>query len=73
MVGPGTSEAERDEAGLRLKVGFVLLVGASGGLVALQADGSMVQLGVAVVAGVLLGLALATFLQRLAGQFYRTN
>ncbi|MFB6301402.1 MAG: hypothetical protein ABEH78_00860 [Haloferacaceae archaeon] len=71
MVGPSTTEAERNEAGLRLKVAFVLLVGASGGLVALQADGSTVQLGVAVGGGLLLGLALVTFLQRLAGQFYR--
>jgi hypothetical protein len=73
MVGPSITDAERDAAGLWLKVGIVLLVAASGGLVAFQADGSSVQIGVATGAALLIGLLLVAFLQRLAGEFYRTN
>ncbi|MFB6281899.1 MAG: hypothetical protein ABEH40_07770 [Haloferacaceae archaeon] len=73
MVGPSTTPEERAEASLRLKVGFVLLLGASGALVALQAGGSAVHLGVAAGGGLLLGLALVAFLQRLAEEFYRSS
>ncbi|MFB6079401.1 MAG: hypothetical protein ABEJ81_00115 [Haloferacaceae archaeon] len=73
MVGPSLSDEERDAASLRLKAGFVLLVAASGGLVALQAGGSLAELGVAVGAALLLGIALVLFLQRLAGEFYESS
>ena len=73
MVGPSLTDEERDTASLRLKVAFVLLVAVSGGLVAFQAGGSTAQLGAAVGAALLIGLALVAFLQRLADEFYRSN
>lgn len=73
MVGPSHTEEERDVAGLRLKIGFVLLVAASGGLVALWAGGSGAQVGIAVGAALVLGLALVAFLKRLAAEFYPSS
>lgn len=69
MVGPSLSDEERDAANLRLKVGFVLLVTASGGLVALQAGGTPVQLLGGVTGGLAVGLALLWFLVRWGREF----
>ncbi|MEZ3144512.1 hypothetical protein [Halobaculum sp. MBLA0143] len=55
MVGPSTTPAERDAARTRMKVGFVALVAGSGGLVAVRAGATPVQLVGAVVAGALVG------------------
>ena len=55
MVGPSTTPAERDAARTRLKIGFVALVAASGGLVAVQVGATLVQIVVAVVAAALVG------------------
>ncbi|MFB6131218.1 MAG: hypothetical protein ABEJ28_10400 [Salinigranum sp.] len=65
MVGPSLSDEERDQANLRLRVAFVLLVGVSGGLVALQADASPLQLAGAVAAGLVVGAVLLLFLIRI--------
>ena len=73
MVGPSLSEEERDVANLRIKVGFVLLIGLSGGLVALGADGNLLQLAVGVGAGIAVGLALLFFMLRMARQLRETN
>lgn len=73
MVGPSLSDEERTLANTRLKLGFVLLVAASAGLVALQAGGSPFQLGVAVGAGLGIGLALLGFLVRLGREFRRSS
>lgn len=62
MVGPSYTEEERRLASLRLKLGFVLLVGASGALVALQVDGSLVQLVGGFVGGLVVGVLLLAFL-----------
>lgn len=64
MVGPSTSEDDRSRSALRLKAGFVLLVGASAGIVAYRADATLAQAAVVVVAGLLLGLALVWFVAR---------
>lgn len=71
MVGPSMTDEERRAAGLRLKVGFVALVGASAGLVALQVDSSLPQLAAAVAGGVAVGAVLIWYLTRLGGQFGR--
>jgi ABC-type transport system involved in cytochrome c biogenesis permease component len=73
MVGPSLSDEERTLANARLKLGFVLLVAASAGLVALQVGGSPLQLGAAVGAGLALGLALLAFLLRLGREFRRSS
>jgi hypothetical protein len=69
MVGPSLSDEQRDAANWRLKVGFVLLVTASGGLVALQAGGSLVQLVGGLVGGLALGAVLLWFLVRWGREF----
>ena len=66
MVGPTYTEEDKAALSRRLQAGFVLLVGASGGLVALQAEPTLLQLGTAVLAGLLVGLGLLWFLLRTA-------
>jgi hypothetical protein len=69
MVGPSLTPEERDVANLRLKVGFVVLVAVSAGLVAVQARASLAGVGVALVGGTLLGLVLLWFLVRWGREF----
>jgi hypothetical protein len=57
VVGP-IPDAERGSFLRRVKAGFALLVGLSGGLMALQAEAGAVTVGVATLAGVGLGAAL---------------
>jgi ammonia channel protein AmtB len=64
VVGPSFTPEERDVANLRLKAGFVLLVAASAGLVAVQAEASLAQLVGALAVGLLVGLALLAFMIR---------
>lgn len=71
MVGPSITDDERDLANQRLQIGFVLLVGLSGGLVALQTGGSPLQIGAIVAASVVLGLLLLLWLRRWSAQFRR--
>ena len=68
MVGPSSSEAERDRSRRRLVAGFVALVGVSAGLVALQADPSPVELTGAVALGALIGAVLVRYVLRLAAE-----
>lgn len=72
MVGSSISEDDRTTFSRRFRVGFVLLVAASGGLVTLQADPTPMQFGAAVVAGLVVGLALLGFLLRSARQLRET-
>ena len=65
MVGPA-SEEEKNEAMTRLKASIVVLVGASAGLITLSGGGSVVQVGVAVAAGLVVGVALLAYLVRIA-------
>jgi hypothetical protein len=69
MVGPSITDDERRVANLRLQIGFVVLVGLSGGLVALQAGASTLQIGAAVVGAFVLGGALLLWLRRWSAQF----
>jgi ABC-type nickel/cobalt efflux system permease component RcnA len=60
MVGPTTRE-ERRSASRRLKLGFVLLVGLSGGLITLQGDVSLLVSVLAVLAGLFVGVVMVVF------------
>jgi hypothetical protein len=71
MVGPSITDDERRVANLRLQIGFVVLVGLSGGLVALQAGASTLQVGLAVVGALVLGGLLLLWLRRWSAQFRR--
>ncbi|WP_318569225.1 hypothetical protein [Salinigranum marinum] len=71
MVGPSITDDERRLANRRLQLGFVVLVGVSAGLVALQAGASTLQVGIAAVAGFGLGGALLLWLRRWSAQFRR--
>ena len=64
MVGPSTTDDERRTAALRFKVGFVLLVGLSGGLVAVSVDATTTQIAVVVAGGLVVGAALMWWLLR---------
>jgi len=66
MVGPSVSDDERRTLSARLRVGFVLLVGASGGLVALQAGAGPVAILLGAAGGTVVGLALVVYLSRIA-------
>ncbi|MFB6090978.1 MAG: hypothetical protein ABEJ97_07960 [Halobellus sp.] len=63
------SDSERDLASRRLKLGFVALVAASGGLIAVQAGGSLPVVAAGVVGGLALGTALLWFLLRWWAEF----
>lgn len=65
MVGPSISDEERDAANRRLQIGFVLLVGASGGLVAAEAGATPVQMAGGIAAGLVVGGALLWFVVRM--------
>lgn len=68
MVGPSLSDDEQSSANAQLRLGFILLVGISGGLVALQTGGSLEQIGVFALAGLILGWVLSKFLSSLASE-----
>ncbi len=71
MVGPSITDDERRIANTRIQVGFVVLVGLSGGLVAIQAGATPLQIGAAVVGGLVLGGVLLFWLRRWSAQFRR--
>lgn len=64
MVGPSITKEERDATNRRLKIGLVLLIGASGGLVSLQADPTPGQIAVTVAVSLVIGAALTWFVVR---------
>ena len=68
MVGPSLSDDELRAASLRLRVFFVLLVGFSAGLVAFSGGATLVQTGVAALAGLVVGGVLLWFLVRMGQQ-----
>ena len=61
MVGP-MSDEDKAAAMNRLKVGVVLLVGASAGLITLSGGGSLLEVAVGVVAGLVVGAVLMAYL-----------
>lgn len=65
MVGPASDDEKR--AGMaRLRFGVVVLVGASAGLITMSGGGSLLEVGVAVVAGLAVGAALFAYLVHIA-------
>jgi len=66
MVGPSRDEDPNRAGRTQLKVGIVLLVGASAGLVALSRGGTLVEVGVALAGGLAVGTALLAYLVRIA-------
>ncbi|WP_142858701.1 hypothetical protein [Salinigranum halophilum] len=71
MVGPSITDDERQVAYTRLQVGFVVLVGVSGGLVAAQAGAAPLQVGLAIGGALVLGGVLLLWLRRWSAQFRR--
>lgn len=70
MVDSSITDEQRRSFRRRLAGGFVLLVGASAGLVAVRAQASAIEIGVAIAVGLVLGGALAWYLARI-GQKYK--
>lgn len=64
MVGSSLTDDEKETANTRLKVGFVVLVAASMGLMALQVDPTPLQLAVVVAVGLVVGVGLLWFVLR---------
>jgi lysozyme family protein len=64
MVGSSLTDDEKDTANTRLKAGFVLLVAASMGLMALQVDPTPLQLAAVFVVGIVVGVGLLWFVLR---------
>jgi len=64
MVGSSLTDDEKETANTRLKIGFVLLVAASMGLMALQVDPTPLQLAVVIAVGLVVGVALLWFVLR---------
>jgi membrane protein YdbS with pleckstrin-like domain len=62
MVGPSLTDEEQRVASMRFKIAFVLVVGFSAGIIAFQTQGSLVQVAVATVAGIVLGVLLIVYL-----------
>lgn len=73
MSGPSTTEAEREALSRRLQVGFVVLVAASGALVAVQAGADPVLIGVGGLAGGIVGAVLAWYLWAIGAGALRGN
>lgn len=71
MVGPSLSEERRRVVSRRLKLGFVGLVGASAGLVALGGGATTVQALVAIGAGLVLGGVLLWYLVSVGQEWRR--
>ncbi|WP_277553007.1 hypothetical protein [Halobaculum limi] len=69
MVGPSITKAERDATNRRLKIGMVLLIGLSGGLVSLQVDPTPMQVVAAVAVSLVIGAALTWFVVRTLEEF----
>jgi len=72
MVGPSLSDDDRQVASRRLRLGFVALVGCSGGLIALAAGATPTGALAAGAAGLLIGTALLAYLRRV-GREWRTS
>ncbi|RJX48868.1 hypothetical protein [Halonotius pteroides] len=64
MVGSSLTDDEKDTANTRLKAGFVLLVAASMGLMALQVDPTPLQLAAVFAVGIVVGVGLLWFVLR---------
>jgi hypothetical protein len=61
MVGPPSGEEKRGGMN-RLKIGIVVVVGLSAGLITVSGGGSAVQVAIAVLAGLVIGAGLLKYL-----------
>ena len=66
MVGPSLSEDERRQRWNLLKAAFVLLVGGSAAMIAVQAGADSVSIAAVSLAGLLLGTVLIYYLSSIA-------
>lgn len=66
MVGPSLSEDERRRRWNLLKAAFVLLVGGSAGMIAVQGGADLLSVAVVGLAGLLLGAVLIYYLSSIA-------
>ena len=66
MVGPSLSDAERERQRRAVKTAFVLVVGLSGGLVALSGNASPALIGAAVAGGLVVGIGLVWYLSSIS-------
>ncbi|MFD1646197.1 hypothetical protein [Haloarchaeobius litoreus] len=62
MVGPSMTGEDREEGMKRIQYTFVVMVAASGALVALQAEASLAVIGAAAVGGAVAGALLWWYL-----------
>ncbi len=65
MVGP-LSDDEKRAGMLRLRLSVIALVGASAGLITMSGGGSLLEVGVAVVVGLVVGAVLFAYLVYIA-------
>ncbi len=66
MVGPSLSAEDRDRRRRAIKTGVVLVVGFSGGLIALSGNASPELIAASVVGGLVVGMGLVWYLSRLS-------
>ncbi|WP_135822017.1 hypothetical protein [Halostella litorea] len=66
MVGPSIPEEEQERNMTRLKAGFVLLVGVSAGMIAVQGGAGLTSVLAVVAAGLVLGVLLVYYLSTIA-------
>jgi ammonia channel protein AmtB len=71
MVDSTITDDQRQSFQRRLLGGFVLLVGASGGMVAVQAQASTIEIAAAVLIGLVFGGLLAWYLIRVGREYKR--
>lgn len=71
MVDSTITDEKRRSFRRFLAGGFILLVGVSAGLVAVQAQASTIEIGGATAVGLVLGGALAWYLARIGRQYRR--
>ncbi|SEO68208.1 hypothetical protein SAMN04487948_104154 [Halogranum amylolyticum] len=65
MVGPSLTDEEKRSASLQFKLVFVLVVGVSAAVLALQVQGSLVQVAATGVGGLLVGWILIAYLSHI--------
>ncbi|ELZ78596.1 hypothetical protein [Haloferax larsenii] len=73
MVGPSLSDDETRLANNRLKLGLIALVGVSSGLIAVTADATLVQAGLATIAGLVVGWLLTRYMAQWGREFTDVN
>ncbi|WP_396612266.1 hypothetical protein ACH9L7_02985 [Haloferax sp. S1W] len=73
MVGPSLSDDETRLANSRIKLGFIALISISSGLIAVTADATLVQAGIAALAGLVVGWLLTKYIAQWGREFTEVN